>query len=237
MESEFVHFLILYVLYDKFETDGDSKDIRVTELMEHPDLNYIHSTTVSAEIDYLAGKKFITGSSGTGKSPFDAVRISNYGIEVIKFILKEFPKYLSTFQFDGESLLVYRQISAFPNDKGKLSMIYSLIQQKPDLLDAFLEMTSALSSNRTPIDINYILIRRLRSEGLKTIERNEFLTKKAQLEVNKNNLLAIIKELGKFGKGSHIPRVKEAILNIISAQNDEDVKKFGLDTIKLIPTD
>jgi hypothetical protein len=40
--------------------------------------------------------------------------------------------------------------------------------------------------------------------------------------------------LGKLGKGPYSPLATEAIHSVISAQDDKDVEKFGLDILKLM---
>lgn len=69
------------------------------------------------------------------------------------------------------------------------------------------------------LDIDDTRITRLRSKGLKTTDKNKLRT--------------IIGELGKLGKGPYSPLATEAILSVISAQ-DEDLEKFGLDILKLM---
>jgi hypothetical protein len=63
-------------------------------------------------------------------------------------------------------------------------------------------------------------ISKLRSKGLTTND--------------KNKLRKIIGKLGKLGKGPCSPLATEAILSIISAHSDQGVKKFALDTLKLM---
>jgi hypothetical protein len=70
------------------------------------------------------------------------------------------------------------------------------------------------------LDLDDTRIARLRTKGLSTTD--------------KNKLRKIIVNLGKLGKGSYSPLATEAILSVISAQNDEDVEKFGLDILKLM---
>lgn len=69
------------------------------------------------------------------------------------------------------------------------------------------------------IDIDDSKITRLRKKGLSVNDKNE--------------LRETISELGKLGKGPYSPLVTEAILTIISYQ-DEDVEEFGLNTIRLM---
>jgi hypothetical protein len=61
---------------------------------------------------------------------------------------------------------------------------------------------------------------RLRTKGLNTTD--------------KSKLRKIIGNLGKLGKGPYSPLATEAILSVISAQDDKDVEKFGLDILILM---
>lgn len=63
-------------------------------------------------------------------------------------------------------------------------------------------------------------ITRLRTKGLNTTD--------------KSKLRKIIGNLGKLGKGPYSPLATEAILSVISAQDDKDVEKFGLDILILM---
>jgi hypothetical protein len=70
------------------------------------------------------------------------------------------------------------------------------------------------------LDLDDTQITRLRTKGLSTTD--------------KNKLRKIIGNLGKLGKGPYSPFATEAILSVISAQDDKDVEKFGLDILKLM---
>ena len=63
-------------------------------------------------------------------------------------------------------------------------------------------------------------ITRLRTKGLNTTD--------------KSKLRKIIGNLGKLGKGQYSPLATEAILSVISAQDDKDLEKFGLDILVLM---
>ena len=69
-------------------------------------------------------------------------------------------------------------------------------------------------------DLDDAQITRLRTKGLNTTD--------------KSKLLKIIGNLGKLGKGPYSPLATEAILSVISAQDDKDVEKFGLDILILM---
>jgi hypothetical protein len=69
-------------------------------------------------------------------------------------------------------------------------------------------------------DLDDAQIMRLRTKGLNTTD--------------KSKLRKIIGNLGKLGKGPYSPLATEAILSVISAQDDKDVEKFGLDILILM---
>lgn len=69
-------------------------------------------------------------------------------------------------------------------------------------------------------DLDDAQITRLRTKGLNTTD--------------KSKLRKIIGNLGKLGKGQYSPLATEAILSVISAQDDKDVEKFGLDILVLM---
>ncbi len=69
-------------------------------------------------------------------------------------------------------------------------------------------------------DLDDAQITRLRTKGLNTTD--------------KSKLRKIIGNLGKLGKGHYSPLATEAILSVISAQDDKDVEKFGLDILVLM---
>lgn len=69
-------------------------------------------------------------------------------------------------------------------------------------------------------DLDDAQITRLRTKGLNTTD--------------KSKLRKIIGNLGKLGKGPYSPLATEAILSVISAQDDKDVEKFGLDILILM---
>jgi hypothetical protein len=63
-------------------------------------------------------------------------------------------------------------------------------------------------------DLDDAQITRLRTKGLNTTDISK--------------LRKIIGNLGKLGKGPYSPLATEAILSVISAQDDKEVEKFGL---------
>lgn len=69
-------------------------------------------------------------------------------------------------------------------------------------------------------DLDDAQITRLRTKGLNTTD--------------KSKLRKIIGNLGKLGKGPYSPLATEAILSVISAQDDKNVEKFGLDILILM---
>lgn len=75
-----------------------------------------------------------------------------------------------------------------------------------------------MKSNYSDLDDTQIM--RLRTKGLNTTD--------------KSKLRKIIGNLGKLGKGPYSPLATEAILSVISAQDDKDVEKFGLDILILM---
>jgi hypothetical protein len=75
-----------------------------------------------------------------------------------------------------------------------------------------------MKSNYSDLDDAQIM--RLRTKGLNTTD--------------KSKLRKIIGNLGKLGKGPYSPLATEAILSVISAQDDKDVEKFGLDILILM---
>lgn len=75
-----------------------------------------------------------------------------------------------------------------------------------------------MKSNYSDLDDAQIM--RLRTKGLNTTD--------------KSKLRKIIGNLGKLGKGPYSPIATEAILSVISAQDDKDVEKFGLDILILM---
>jgi hypothetical protein len=75
-----------------------------------------------------------------------------------------------------------------------------------------------MKSNYSDLDDAQIM--RLRTKGLNTTD--------------KSKLRKIIGNLGKLGKGPYSPLATEAILSVISAQDDKDVEKFGLDIFILM---
>jgi len=75
-----------------------------------------------------------------------------------------------------------------------------------------------MKSNYSDLDDAQIM--RLRTKGLNTTD--------------KSKLRKIIGNLGKLGKGPYSPLATETILSVISAQDDKDVEKFGLDILILM---
>jgi hypothetical protein len=75
-----------------------------------------------------------------------------------------------------------------------------------------------MKSNYSDLDDAQIM--RLRTKGLNTTD--------------KSKLRKLIGNLGKLGKGPYSPLATEAILSVISAQDDKDVEKFGLDILILM---
>jgi len=75
-----------------------------------------------------------------------------------------------------------------------------------------------MKSNYSDLDDAQIM--RLRTKGLNTTD--------------KSKLRKIIGNLGKLGKGPYSPLATEAMLSVISAQDDKDVEKFGLDILILM---
>lgn len=75
-----------------------------------------------------------------------------------------------------------------------------------------------MKSNYSDLDDAQIM--RLRTKGLNTTD--------------KSKLRKIIGNLGKLGKGPYSPLATEAILSVISAQDDKDAEKFGLDILILM---
>jgi hypothetical protein len=75
-----------------------------------------------------------------------------------------------------------------------------------------------MKSNYSDLDDAQIMT--LRTKGLNTTD--------------KSKLRKIIGNLGKLGKGPYSPLATEAILSVISAQDDKDVEKFGLDILILM---
>ena len=139
MHSEYIQFIILHILYDKFESTGSSQDIRTNEVLGSPDLNYLGSKTISAEIDYLAGQKtpIIIGSSSTGHSPYSWLRISSEGVKIIRDIMKNYPLYLNSID-DQECKQLYTQVAAMQNKTGERLEIYGFIIRKPKYFEDFL---------------------------------------------------------------------------------------------------
>jgi hypothetical protein len=70
---------------------------------------------------------------------------------------------------------------------------------------------------RNYLELDDDQITRLRTRGLKTTD--------------KKKLRKIIGDLGKLGKGPYSPLVTEAIL---SAKDDKEIEKFGLDILVLM---
>jgi hypothetical protein len=75
-----------------------------------------------------------------------------------------------------------------------------------------------MKSNYSELDDAQIT--RLRTKGLNTTD--------------KSKLRKIIGNLGKLGNGPYSPLATEAILSVISAQDDKDVEKFRLDILILM---
>jgi hypothetical protein len=73
---------------------------------------------------------------------------------------------------------------------------------------------------RNYLELDDDQITRLRTRGLKTTD--------------KKKLRKIIGDLGKLGKGPYSPLVTEAILSVISAKDDKEIEKFGLDILVLM---
>ena len=91
---------------------------RVNTLLEDPQLISLNGDSVANEIDYLAEKSILTGSSGTGRPPYTEVKINGSGLQIVRFVLKEFPKYLA--QTENEDCkLKSRQVLAMYDAKGK----------------------------------------------------------------------------------------------------------------------
>lgn len=55
MSSDFIQFMILYVLYDKYDS-GLRNWIKARELLDSSELDYLDGNIVATEIDFLAGK-------------------------------------------------------------------------------------------------------------------------------------------------------------------------------------
>jgi hypothetical protein len=149
LSSEYIQFRILYILYDKIESEGNSRDIRVDELINDPELNYLDPKTVSIEIEFLAGKNFILGSSRTGQSPFQYVKILSEGIGIIRHVMKDYPLTLRD-NADKEYKQKYNQISATQNLKGKRLEIFGWIKDHVGDFEDYLEKTNAISVNPIP---------------------------------------------------------------------------------------
>lgn len=73
---------------------------------------------------------------------------------------------------------------------------------------------------RNYLELDDDQITKLRTRGLKTTE--------------KKKLRKIIGDLGKLGKGPYSPLATEAILSVISAKDDKEIEKFGLDILVLM---
>jgi hypothetical protein len=149
LSSEYIQFRILYILYDKFESEGNSRDVRVNEVFDDPELNYLQGKTVSIEVEYLAGKNFIRGSSRNGQSPFQYVKILSDGVEIIRYIMRDYPLTLMD-SSDKEYKQKYNQISATQNLKGKRLEIFGFIKDHVEHFEGYLEKTRAISINPIP---------------------------------------------------------------------------------------
>lgn len=130
---------------------GYSKDIRASEVIDNPELNHFDRKTVSVEIDYLAGKKFIMGSSSTGQSPYDWLKISAEGVEIIRSILEDYPNLMKD-RGDEESRWKYDQILATRDEIGRRREIYADIKNHLEDLEDYLVKTRGISVN--PIAYN-----------------------------------------------------------------------------------
>lgn len=173
MSPEYIQFTILHILYDYFIAAGESKDTRVSQVIDNAELNYLDDITVSAEIDYLAGKKFIMGSSSTGQSPYSWIKISSSGIDIIRFILRHYPLFLSQLE-DAQCKQKCKLISAIKTEKGRRLEIYGFINDKPNYFEDFLEKTNAISL--TPIP--YIPSKtQIRNEANEQVQNNNIQEK------------------------------------------------------------
>jgi len=145
LSSEIIQFTVLNLLYDRFETRQRAW-VRLYELLNSEELNYLDENLVATEIDFLAEKTILTGASGDGQPPFTEVKINGTGLHIVRFVSREFPKYLSEIE-NEECKLKFKQISAMQNEKERRMEILSFIKEKPNYFEDFVQKTDALSLN------------------------------------------------------------------------------------------
>lgn len=186
MSSEYIQFIVLNLLYDKFES-RQSAWTKISFLLDHTELIPFNSNSVATEIDYLAEKGILTGASGTGQPPFTEVKINGAGLHIVRFVLKEFPKYLLETE-EKECKDKSKQISAM-SEKGKRMEVLAFIKERPNYFDDFAEKTNLLSLNPIPYSTSITQVSTINMYGdiFQNIQ-NSTIVSKSSLENALNTL-------------------------------------------------